>query len=68
MRPNAQPIEKLIYFLLVFVPTAWLTFYTMVKSRRLSDFLDVLSDENVSRRDKFNALRDTWRKKKPVGD
>ena len=65
---EAQPIEKLIYFLLVFVPTAWLTFYTMVKSRRLSDFLDVLSDENVSRRDKFNALRDTWRKKKPVGD
>jgi hypothetical protein len=65
---EAQPIEKLIYFLLVFVPTAWLTFYTMVKSRRLSDFLDVLSDENVSRHDKFTALRDIWHKKKLVED
>ena len=59
---EAQPFEKLIYFVLVFVPTAWLTFYTMVKSRRLSDFLDVLSDESISRHDKFSALRNIWRK------
>ena len=61
-------IEKVIFFLIVFVPTAFLTFYTIVKSRRLSDFLDVLSDERVSARDKFIALIDVWRKKKPVGD
>ena len=61
-------IEKVIFFLIVFVPTAFLTFYTIVKSRRLSDFLDVLSDEQVSARDKFIALIDVWRKKKPVGD
>jgi hypothetical protein len=61
-------IEKIIFFVIVFVPVAFLTFYTIVKSRRLSDFLDVLSDERVSARDKFMALIDVWRKKKPVGD
>jgi hypothetical protein len=59
-------IEKIIFFVIVFVPIAFLTFYTIVKSRRLSDFLDVLSDERVSARDKFIALLDVWRKKKPV--
>jgi hypothetical protein len=59
-------IEKIIFFVIVFVPVAFLTFYTIVKSRRLSDFLDVLSDERVSARDKFIALLDVWRKKKPV--
>ena len=54
--------------MIVFVPVAFLTFYTIVKSRRLSDFLDVLSDERVSARDKFIALIDVWRKKKPVED
>lgn len=61
-------IEKVIFFLIVFVPTVFLTFYTIVKSRRMSDFLDVLSDERVSTRDKFIALVDVWRKKKPVED
>ena len=59
-------IEKIVFFVIVFVPVAFLTFYTIVKSRRLSDFLDVLSDERVSARDKFIALLDVWRKKKPV--
>ena len=61
-------IEKIIFFMIVFVPVAFLTFYSVVKSRRLSDFLDVLSDENVSARDKFRALLDVWRKKKLVED
>ncbi len=61
-------IEKVIFFVLVFVPTAFLTFYTIVKSRRLSDFLDVLSDEEVSARDKFRALLDVWRKKRVIDE
>lgn len=61
-------IEKIIFFMIVFAPTAFLTFYTIVKSRRLSDFLDVLSDEKVSARDKFKAFIDVWRKKKLVED
>jgi len=59
-------IEKVIFFLLIFAPVAFLTFYTIVKSRRLSDFLDVLSDEQVSALDKFKALLDVWRKKRVI--
>jgi hypothetical protein len=59
-------IEKVIFFVLIFVPSTFLTFYTIVKSRRLSDFLDVLSDEEVSARDKFRALLDVWRKKRAL--
>ena len=61
-------IEKVIFFLIVFVPAAFLTFYTIVKSRRLSDFLDVLSDEEVSARDKFMALLDVWRKRRVIDE
>jgi hypothetical protein len=61
-------IEKTIFFLIIFAPTAFLTFYTIVKSRRLSDFLDVLSDEAVSARDKFRALFDVWRKKRVIDE
>ncbi len=60
--------EKVIFFVIIFVPTAFLTFYTIVKSRRLSDFLDVLSDEDVSARDKFMALIDVWRKKRVIDE
>jgi len=61
-------IEKIAFFLIVFVPTAFLTFYTIVKSRRLSDFLDVLSDEEASARNKFGALFDVWRKKRVIDE
>jgi hypothetical protein len=55
---------KLAYFLLVFVPTIWLTAYTIVKSKRLSDFLEALSDERLSVSAKFAALADVWRSKR----
>ena len=60
--------EKISFFLIVFLPVAFLTFYTIVKSRRLSDFLDILSDETVSSRGKFIALLDVWRKKSNAAD
>jgi Mg2+ and Co2+ transporter CorA len=59
---DAPPWQKLFYFLLVFVPTIALTFYTIVKSKGLSDFLDVLSDERTSVRDKVGALVAVWRR------
>lgn len=59
-------IEKIIFFMIIFVPTTFLTFYTIVKSRRLSEFLDVLSDENAPTRDKFKALLRVWGRKKAV--
>ena len=61
-------VEKIVFFLIVFAPTAFLTFYTIVKSRRLSDFLDVLSDEDASARVKWKALFDVWRKKSVIDE
>jgi hypothetical protein len=47
-------------FLAVFVPAFFLTLYTVMKSRRLSDFLDALSDEQVSWRRRGRALMRVW--------
>lgn len=53
--------DKLIYTSLVLLVTGWLTAYTIIKSKRLSDFLDALSDERQSGRAKLRALRDIGR-------
>ena len=47
-------------FFVVFVPTTFLTLYTILKSRRLSDFLDSLSDESVGWRRRLRALARVW--------
>ena len=47
-------------FLLVFVATTALTFYTIVKSKRLSDFLDALSDERLSWKEKYGVWERVW--------
>ena len=54
--------EKLAYFIVVLVPTTVLTFYTIVKSKRLSDFLEALSDERLPASAKFQSLVDVWRR------
>ena len=58
---EATPLEKIVYFLIVLVPTTFLTFYTIVKSKRLSDFLEALSDERLPTSAKFKSLVDVWR-------
>ncbi|MGB8639404.1 MAG: CorA family divalent cation transporter, partial [Pseudolabrys sp.] len=40
--------DRAIFFFAVLVPTVALTVYTVVKSRRLADFLDALSDERLT--------------------
>jgi hypothetical protein len=52
--------RKAALFAAVFVPTIALTVYTMVKSKRLSDFLDVVSDERVSAWNKVRAFGSVW--------
>jgi hypothetical protein len=47
-------------FFAVFIPTAALTLYTVIKSRRLSDFLDALSDESVTWGRRWRALMRVW--------
>ena len=54
--------RKLAVFGVVFVSTCALTFYTMAKSKRLSDFLDALSDERLSVWMKLKALAGVWRR------
>ncbi|VTU31125.1 hypothetical protein [Variovorax sp. PBL-E5] len=41
--------------------TTWLTVYTMIKSKRLSDFIDALSDERHTFRTKLAVLARVWR-------
>jgi len=52
--------RKILYFLLVFVPTIALTLYTIAKSKRLSDFLDALSDERLTWKQKLGSLAAVW--------
>ncbi|HJQ57100.1 MAG TPA: CorA family divalent cation transporter [Vineibacter sp.] len=55
---------KIAYFMVVFVATVWLTAYTIVKSKRLSDFLEALSDDRLPTVAKLGALVDVWRNKR----
>jgi len=56
-----QPLAaKILYFMLVFIPTAFLLVYTVVKSKRLSDFFEVLSDERISAGRKAAAFAAVW--------
>jgi hypothetical protein len=57
---DASPFTKTAIFLIVFVPTIALTFYTIVKSKRLSDFLDLVSDERVPTWHKVKAFFAVW--------
>ncbi|WP_341891353.1 hypothetical protein [Variovorax sp. YR752] len=58
---DAPMSQRLAIFALVFGLTTALTIYTMVKSKRLSDFLDALSDEQLSSWRKLKALGAVWR-------
>lgn len=55
---------KLIYFMLIFIPVVALTVYTVVKSKRLAEFLEALSNERLNRRDKLNILLAIWKKER----
>jgi hypothetical protein len=58
---DASMTRRLVIFALVFVVTTALTVYTMTKSKRLSDFLDALSDERLTAWQKCKALVAVWR-------
>jgi hypothetical protein len=61
---NESPfLRKLFIFLLVLIPTAAVTVYSVLKSRRLSEFLEKLADERASSRDRFAAFIAVWRSK-----
>ncbi len=56
------PMSRRVWiFLLTLLVTLALTVYTMAKSKRLSDFLDILSDERLSAWNKLRAFVGVWR-------
>ena len=58
---NSPLSRRLLMFVLVAAIFSGLTIYTMVKSKRLSDFLDAVSDERLSTWSKFKAFAAVWR-------
>lgn len=54
---------RLFYFFLVLIPTIAVTLYTVLRSRRLSDFFETLADERLSSRAKLTAWANIWRRK-----
>ena len=60
--------QKVLYFALVLIPVTLLTLYTILRSKRLSDFLEALSDERLPARSKIDSLMDVWRKKRKFGE
>jgi hypothetical protein len=54
--------RRALLFVLILVVTTAVTVYMIAKSRVLAEFLDALSDERVSWRDKWRTLRRSSRK------
>ena len=59
---EAPVIERIGYFIVVLIPVTVITFYTIAKSKRLSDFLEAISDERLPAPAKLRSLLDVWRK------
>ena len=51
---------RIVLFGVVLVGTISLTFYTIAKSKRLSDFLDAISDERLTTWQKVRAFAAVW--------
>lgn len=62
--PGVPTPVQVVIFVLVGVFVAALLFYTLAKSKPLADFLDAVSDERLSFRDKCGVLLNVWRKPK----
>lgn len=56
-------VQRIGYFVVVLIPVIIATVYTVLKSRRLSDFLETLAEEHRSSKDKLAALLTVWRSK-----
>ncbi len=54
-------MRKVLIFLSVLIPTIAVTLYTILKSRRLSEFLEKISTERIGARVKLSAFLDVWK-------
>jgi len=57
-------LERTAIFFLVLIPTALLTFYSVRKAKRLSDFLEALSDERVPTKAVLKSMLDVWSRRR----
>jgi CorA-like Mg2+ transporter protein len=57
---SLSPLARACIFGLVFVPTLILTFITVARSQRLSEFFDAMGNENVSIGGKLRAFGQIW--------
>jgi hypothetical protein len=59
-----QPLAvKALYFAATVAAFAAVTFYTLAKSQRIANFLDVLTNERIAPRAKGRAMLEIWRKR-----
>lgn len=57
---DASWSAKVAYFLAVLFPVTAIVLYSIVRSKRLSDFLETLSDERIAARMKLRAFLQLW--------
>lgn len=58
---EAETSDKILIFLMVLIPSALITFYTVLKARRLANFLDALADERIGWKGKLSILAQLWK-------
>src|SRR5499426_318153 len=63
---DAHLVRKIVYFTLGTAATTALTAWTIARSRPLSDFLEALSDERLSTREKLASFIAVWRRPRGV--
>ncbi len=57
-------LTRTVYFLAGLLPALFITVFAVLRSRRLSDLLDVLSDERMPARSKYAALGNIFRRRR----
>lgn len=65
---DAPLATRSLYFVLTAVPTTVLTLFAVARSKRLSDFLEALSDERLTACAKMQALTGVFGRRRPGAD
>jgi CorA-like Mg2+ transporter protein len=53
-------LNKILIFIAVFIPTTVLSLYTVILSRRIASFMEALSSEGLTWKEKFATFRQIW--------
>jgi hypothetical protein len=59
---DSSALMKLVYFAVVLIPSAALTLFLVLRSRRLSDLMEMLADERCSARGRLAAFMKGWKR------